>query len=313
MVARNHVRETETLRSVLLRVISERMWVALLPLAGGFVYYKTIMYFFFSFLFSAIITWSIILLPPVIIKLFFKKPISKFKSVLISFVLLLINVAIFIVITDGTATGKPAAIGALFTYYILRWNNTLNLPKLQVKYLGKKVLLITLIPFSILLFCILITWVYLSYEAYSEEDIAMKNTECKIVKELLQDIHNNDDIEPASENDEPFILSYSTSTRVDKSFYNSELDSCIYTIRETTNANIVKEDCGEVTIETIVEDWRNDTDMAGEIEDCENKVDSYKEIIISIYKFNGNELLGEYDMNNEVEKREYYDMIELYQ
>lgn len=72
---------------------------------------------------SVLITWVIILVPPVVIRAVRRRPLTKAYAIAIPAVLFLANHILFAVMTGREGTRTFLAIGAFVSFYVLRWQS----------------------------------------------------------------------------------------------------------------------------------------------------------------------------------------------
>jgi hypothetical protein len=75
---------------------------------------------FIELLLSFVITWTVVLLPPVIIRFIRRKPLPKGFAITLAAVLYVANVTLFTALGSQSKSHGALVIGAVFCYYILR-------------------------------------------------------------------------------------------------------------------------------------------------------------------------------------------------
>lgn len=78
---------------------------------------------------SFLITWTIVLIPPTIIRIARKKPLTKPISIAICFGLYFMNLAIFLALGSKSESHTALAIGTFLSYRVLRWETNANAGK----------------------------------------------------------------------------------------------------------------------------------------------------------------------------------------
>lgn len=72
-------------------------------------------------LLSFVITWTVVLVPPAIIRFIRRKPLSKVVAITLTIVLYFANIILFTAMGSQSKSHGALVIGAIFCYYVLRW------------------------------------------------------------------------------------------------------------------------------------------------------------------------------------------------
>lgn len=76
-----------------------------------------------------LITWTIVLIPPTIIRFARKKPLTKPISIALCFGFYFVNLAIFFALGSESKSHTALAIGTFLSYRVLRWETNANAGK----------------------------------------------------------------------------------------------------------------------------------------------------------------------------------------
>jgi Ca2+/Na+ antiporter len=90
-------------------------------------------------LLSFVITWTVVLVPPAIIRLIRRKPLSKRFAITLAAVLYFANIILFTAMGSQSKSHGALVIVAIFCYYVLRWQTNASAARLateQRKALG---------------------------------------------------------------------------------------------------------------------------------------------------------------------------------
>jgi len=72
-------------------------------------------------LLSFVITWTVVLVPPTVIRFIRRKPISKGVAITVAVLFYFANIILFLAMGSQSKSHGALVIGAIFCYYILRW------------------------------------------------------------------------------------------------------------------------------------------------------------------------------------------------
>jgi hypothetical protein len=75
-------------------------------------------------LLSFVVTWTVVLVPPAIIRFIRRKPISKWVAITLASVLYFANIVLFTAMGSQSKSHGALVIGAIFCYYVLRWQTS---------------------------------------------------------------------------------------------------------------------------------------------------------------------------------------------
>ncbi len=74
-----------------------------------------------EFILSLLITWTVILVPPVLVRAFRRKALTKPWAIGVALVLFFLNHILFAVATGTESSRTFLAVGAFVSFYVLRW------------------------------------------------------------------------------------------------------------------------------------------------------------------------------------------------
>lgn len=80
-------------------------------------------------LLSFVITWTVVLAPPAIIRFIRRKPLSKGFGITLAAVLYFANIILFTAMGSQSKSHGALVIGAIFCYYVLRWQTNVSAAK----------------------------------------------------------------------------------------------------------------------------------------------------------------------------------------
>ena len=75
-------------------------------------------------LLSFVITWTIVLVPPAIIRYIYQKPLSKGVAITLAIVLYFANKILFTAMGSQSKSHAALLIGSIFCFYVLRWQTS---------------------------------------------------------------------------------------------------------------------------------------------------------------------------------------------
>lgn len=78
---------------------------------------------------SFIFTWTVVLIPPAVVRLVRRKPLLKGTAIVSSVVLYFVNVVLFTAMGSQSKSHTALFIGAIFSYYIFRWQTKASAAK----------------------------------------------------------------------------------------------------------------------------------------------------------------------------------------
>lgn len=78
---------------------------------------------------SFFLTWTIVLGPPALLRLVRRRPLTKAGAVVLCVVLYFVNILIFVALGSENKSHGALAIGALFSYYVFRWQTKASAAK----------------------------------------------------------------------------------------------------------------------------------------------------------------------------------------
>jgi hypothetical protein len=84
---------------------------------------------FFDLVFSFILTWTVVLTPPAIVRAIRRKPLGKKTAIGLSVVLYFVNVVIFSALGSQSKSHGALLVGAFFSYYVFRWQTKASAAK----------------------------------------------------------------------------------------------------------------------------------------------------------------------------------------
>lgn len=80
-------------------------------------------------LLSFLITWTVVLVPPAIIRFIRRKPLTKGVAIALAAVLYFANIILFTAMGSQSKSHGALVIGAVFCYYVLRWQTNASAAK----------------------------------------------------------------------------------------------------------------------------------------------------------------------------------------
>lgn len=72
-------------------------------------------------LLSFVITWTVVLVPPAIIRFMRRKPLTKWFALALAGILYFANIILFTAMGSQSKSHGALVIGAILGYYVLRW------------------------------------------------------------------------------------------------------------------------------------------------------------------------------------------------
>jgi len=78
---------------------------------------------------SFIITWTVVLIPPAVVRLIRRKALAKNTAIALSVVLYFVNVVLFTAMGSESKSHGALLIGAIFSYYVFRWQTKASAAK----------------------------------------------------------------------------------------------------------------------------------------------------------------------------------------
>jgi hypothetical protein len=79
--------------------------------------------------FSFLITWTVILVPPAVIRIIRRRPLSKGFAITFSVIFYFVNIVIFSALGSQSKSHTAVFIGAFFCYFVLRWQTNRSAAK----------------------------------------------------------------------------------------------------------------------------------------------------------------------------------------
>jgi hypothetical protein len=78
---------------------------------------------------SFIITWTVVLTPPAVVRLIRRKPLVNPTAIVLSVVLYFVNVILFTAMGSQSKSHTALFVGAIFSYYVFRWQTKASAAK----------------------------------------------------------------------------------------------------------------------------------------------------------------------------------------